>query len=119
VHSAKGLEWRSVIVIGLGDGAFPSGFALDDPDAIEEERRLLYVAVTRARRHLSLVQPRFLLRRGGPVFSPGCSLLDDLPDLWELVEAGWAEPDGTDAASAEPSVNEEDRLARFADYFGD
>ena len=120
VHSAKGLEWRSVILIGLGDGAFPSGFALDDPDAIEEERRLLYVAVTRAKRHLALVQPRFLSRRGGPVFSPGCTLLDDIRDLWDRVQAGWADQSNDeDDLSAGVSADVEDRLARFADYFGD
>ena len=119
IHSAKGLEWRSVLLIGLGDGAFPSGFALDDPEAIEEERRLLYVAVTRAKRHLALVQPRFLSRRGGPVFSPGCRLLDDIPDLWERVEPGWAEQAAAAEAAEATSPEEEDRLARFADYFGD
>ena len=120
IHSAKGLEWRSVLLIGLGDGAFPSGFALDDPAAIEEERRLLYVAVTRARRHLALVQPRFLARRSGPVFSPGCTLLDDIPDLWERVRAGWAHQSAApDDPTAGVSPDVEDRLARFADYFGD
>ena len=121
IHSAKGLEWRSVQVVGLGDGGFPSGFALQDPSAIEEERRLLYVAVTRAKRHLALIQPRFLARRGGPVFSPGCQLLDDIPDLWSRVAAGWA-GQAAGAESTEPvgvSAEVEDRLARLADYFGD
>ena len=108
-------------MVGLGDGGFPSGFALQDPAAIEEERRLLYVAVTRAKRHLALIQPRFLARRGGPVFSPGCQLLDDIPDLWSRVAAGWA-GQAAGAQSTEPagvSAEVEDRLARLADYFGD
>jgi DNA helicase-2/ATP-dependent DNA helicase PcrA len=121
IHSAKGLEWRSVVVVDLGDGAFPSGFALEDPAAIEEERRLLYVAITRAKRHLALVQPRFLTRRGGPVFSPGCQLLDEIPDLWSRVTAGWpgrsAGAEGTQPVGVSTEVA--DRLARLADYFGD
>jgi DNA helicase-2/ATP-dependent DNA helicase PcrA len=54
IHSAKGLEWEIVFIIGLVDGALPVSYALDDEEAIEEERRLLYVAVTRAKRHLHL-----------------------------------------------------------------
>ncbi|HEY3019055.1 MAG TPA: ATP-dependent helicase, partial [Solirubrobacteraceae bacterium] len=54
VHSAKGLEWRSVHVLALYDGNFPSDLAAGDREAIEEERRLLYVALTRAQRDLHL-----------------------------------------------------------------
>jgi DNA helicase-2/ATP-dependent DNA helicase PcrA len=57
VHSAKGLEWRSVHVLSLYDGNFPSDLAASDRDAIEEERRLLYVALTRAQRDLHLYVP--------------------------------------------------------------
>jgi len=121
VHSAKGLEWRAVYVLGLADGAFPSGFSIDDPAQMEEERRLLYVAVTRAKRHLDLLQPRFVSRRGGPVFAPSCTLLDDIPGLWERVETGAgaapADVEDDDVGGIAPDV--EDRLARFADYFGD
>lgn len=54
VHSAKGLEWDVVFVIALVDGSLPVSYALGDEESIEEERRLLYVAVTRARKHLFL-----------------------------------------------------------------
>ncbi|HEY7619403.1 MAG TPA: ATP-dependent helicase [Solirubrobacteraceae bacterium] len=57
VHSAKGLEWRSVHVLSLYDGNFPSDLAAGDREAIEEERRLLYVALTRAQRDLHLYVP--------------------------------------------------------------
>ena len=57
VHSAKGQEWESVFVLNVTDGSFPSEFAGGKPEQIEEERRLLYVAMTRARTHLELVQP--------------------------------------------------------------
>ncbi|MFT4262125.1 MAG: ATP-dependent DNA helicase UvrD2 [Nocardioides sp.] len=53
-HAAKGLEWDSVFLVGLQDGTLPFSYALDSPPAIEEERRLLYVGVTRARRDLAL-----------------------------------------------------------------
>ncbi|MCB1842902.1 MAG: ATP-dependent helicase, partial [Halioglobus sp.] len=57
VHSAKGQEWDSVFVLNFSDGNFPSEFATGKPEAIEEERRLVYVAMTRAKRSLHLVAP--------------------------------------------------------------
>ena len=57
VHSAKGQEWESVFVLNVSDGNFPSEFATGKPQMIEEERRLLYVAMTRAKQSLSLVSP--------------------------------------------------------------
>lgn len=54
IHSAKGLEWDTVFVIALSDGCLPVTYALDDDEAIEEECRLLYVAVTRAKNNLYL-----------------------------------------------------------------
>jgi len=57
IHSAKGLEWQSVFVIGMVDGRFPSLYNLRSDEEVEEERRLLYVAVTRAKEHLYLSYP--------------------------------------------------------------
>jgi DNA helicase II / ATP-dependent DNA helicase PcrA len=57
VHSAKGQEWQSVYVLNVNDGNFPSEFAAGRAELLEEERRLLYVAVTRARDSLHLVTP--------------------------------------------------------------
>lgn len=57
VHSAKGQEWDAVFVLNVSDGNFPSEFATGKPEAIEEERRLLYVAMTRAKQSLQLVAP--------------------------------------------------------------
>jgi DNA helicase-2/ATP-dependent DNA helicase PcrA len=57
IHSAKGQEWKAVFVLDIIDGRIPSDLAVGTPDQIEEERRLLYVAMTRARDHLHLVQP--------------------------------------------------------------
>lgn len=58
VHSAKGQEWDAVCVLNVTDGNFPNEYATGDPLAIEEERRLLYVAVTRARDALYLLEPK-------------------------------------------------------------
>jgi DNA helicase II / ATP-dependent DNA helicase PcrA len=59
VHQAKGLEWRAVFVIWLADGMFPSSRSLESADAVEEERRLFYVAVTRAKDALYLTYPAY------------------------------------------------------------
>ena len=58
VHSAKGQEWDAVYVINVADGNFPNEYATGDAAAIEEERRLLYVAMTRARDSLQLIEPQ-------------------------------------------------------------
>jgi len=57
IHQAKGLEWRVVFVIWLTDGMFPSSRSVQSSDAIEEERRLFYVAATRAQDQLFLTYP--------------------------------------------------------------
>jgi DNA helicase-2/ATP-dependent DNA helicase PcrA len=58
IHSAKGREWRAVYVLHVVDGCIPSDMATGSPEEVEEERRLLYVAMTRARDQLHLIQPR-------------------------------------------------------------
>jgi DNA helicase-2/ATP-dependent DNA helicase PcrA len=57
IHSAKGLEWHSVFVIYALDGRFPSMRATNNPEEMEEERRLMYVACTRARENLFITYP--------------------------------------------------------------
>src|SRR6185436_5981419 len=57
VHSAKGQEWESVYVLNVADGSFPSDFSTGRAELIEEERRLLYVAMTRAKTSLHLIAP--------------------------------------------------------------
>ena len=61
VHSAKGLEWHTVFVIHLADGKFPSAHSVAFADQLEEERRLLYVAATRAKSQLFLTYPRLTI----------------------------------------------------------
>ncbi len=85
VHQAKGLEFHTVFVIWLTDGMFPSSRSLDTRDALEEERRLFYVAVTRARDELYLSFPQLRLNAGyGDVFQRPSRFLKEIPN--ELVE---------------------------------
>ena len=58
IHSAKGQEWRSVFILNVIDGCIPSDLATGSTAEIEEERRLLYVAMTRAKDHLHLILPQ-------------------------------------------------------------
>jgi DNA helicase-2/ATP-dependent DNA helicase PcrA len=58
IHQAKGLEWSQVFVAWMVEGRFPSELALREPDGVEEERRLFYVAATRAKDQLYLVHPQ-------------------------------------------------------------
>ncbi len=58
IHSAKGLEWSNVIIIWATEGRIPPPMARESPDDLEEERRLLYVATTRAKRNLVIIAPR-------------------------------------------------------------
>lgn len=64
IHSAKGLEWQAVLLLDLVEDRFPSRRALMRPDDLEEERRLLYVACTRARESLTLFAPETVYSRG-------------------------------------------------------
>ena len=70
IHQAKGLEWSVVFIINLSSGAFPNDRALREDNGIEEERRLFYVAITRAKQHLYLTYP--MSGFGHQSFSDGC-----------------------------------------------
>jgi DNA helicase-2/ATP-dependent DNA helicase PcrA len=85
VHQAKGLEFHTVFVIWLTDGMFPSSRSLDTREALEEERRLFYVAITRAKDELYLTYPHMRLTGGyGDVFQRPSRFLKEIPN--ELVE---------------------------------
>jgi len=79
VHTAKGLEWPMVCVTGLEDGLFPLARAFDDPATLEEERRLLYVAITRAGERLVLAWAHERRRNGVLLPSVISSFLRGLP----------------------------------------
>ncbi|MEW5758649.1 MAG: ATP-dependent helicase [Candidatus Omnitrophota bacterium] len=83
IHSAKGLEWHTVFLIYVAEGHLPSYLSLEDSDAIEEERRLLYVAATRAKENLFLIKPqidrspRSYFDGAGSVFTQVSRFLDE------------------------------------------
>ncbi|MEJ7703219.1 MAG: 3'-5' exonuclease [Geodermatophilaceae bacterium] len=80
VHQAKGLEYHTVFVIWLTDGMFPSTRSLETREAIEEERRLFYVAITRARDELYLTYPHMRLNAGyGDMFQRPSRFLKEIP----------------------------------------
>jgi len=78
VHSAKGLEFRNVFVVGMEENLFPSGMVGDSPKALEEERRLFYVAITRAEDHCFLSYARSRFRYGKMEFSSPSRFLKDI-----------------------------------------
>ncbi len=79
IHSAKGLEWQCVFMLWLVDGRFPSSYSFQDEEELEEERRLLYVAVTRAKRLLYLTFPVQVYDKAtGTVLSKPSRFLDDV-----------------------------------------
>ncbi len=84
IHSAKGLEWRTVFLIQCLDGIIPSGYALEDEDQLDEEVRLLYVAVTRAKEQLFITYPALFQSRYGDYFSNPSRFIEDISD--ELIE---------------------------------
>jgi len=90
VHQAKGLEWRVVFVIWMSDGMFPTARSLEDDDAIEEERRLFYVAVTRAEDELYLTYPLLRLNAGyGEMIQRPSRFLTEIPkdrlEEWQVM----------------------------------
>jgi DNA helicase-2/ATP-dependent DNA helicase PcrA len=85
IHSAKGLEWHTVFIIWTVDGRFPSVHALDNPDELEEELRLMYVAATRAKENLYITYPSQVYDRGsGLFFGRPSRFFEELPE--ELID---------------------------------
>ena len=98
IHSAKGGEWDAVYVIHAADGNIPSDMALNDPGGLEEERRLLYVALTRARDHLTVTVPqRFYHHR----FSGSADHSYALPSRFLEPAAAMFRPEAIGAPNAE------------------
>jgi DNA helicase-2/ATP-dependent DNA helicase PcrA len=85
IHGAKGLEWESVFLIGLMDGVLPVAFALNDEDEIEEENRLFYVGVTRAKNRLYLSLHHEGSRGGITQFNKMSRFLD-IPSVFSKLE---------------------------------
>src|SRR5688500_17733774 len=86
VHNAKGLEFDMVFIAGMEDGLFPLKRSFDEPAALEEERRLFYVAITRAERKVCILHVRTRRRAGEVMPARPSSFLDPLPkDLYDAA----------------------------------
>ena len=97
IHSAKGLEFHTVFLIHALDGIIPSGYSLKEEESLDEELRLLYVAVTRAERNLFISYPVLQYRRHhGEVLSKPSRFVDNVPqhllEPWSLVEEHAEDP---------------------------
>ncbi len=84
MHSAKGLEYPVVFLLGMEDGVFPHARALGDPDELEEERRLAYVGITRAQQRLFLTHAWSRTLYGNTQYNPPSRFLEEVPA--ELVD---------------------------------
>ncbi|WP_088818818.1 DNA helicase PcrA [Kytococcus aerolatus] len=102
LHSAKGLEFPVVFLTGLEDGTFPHVRSLEDPEQLEEERRLAYVGITRARQRLHLSRASVRSAFGSPQYNPPSRFLGELPE--ELLH--WEREGSTTAhrAVSQPAV---------------
>jgi DNA helicase II / ATP-dependent DNA helicase PcrA len=80
IHSAKGLEFDAVFVTGIEEGLFPHENSLSDADGVEEERRLMYVAITRARKRLYLSFSQTRMLHGQTRYNVKSRFFDELPD---------------------------------------
>ena len=110
LHQAKGLEFPVVFIVGMEDGILPHIRSFDDPGQMEEERRLCYVGITRARERVYLVRAFRRMLMGNSNVNKPSRFLDDIPQ--ELISRGglWAEKE-IQKASASASVYNWNRSA--------
>lgn len=80
IHSSKGLEFDAVFIIGMEESVFPGYRSFESPDEMEEERRLAYVGITRARKHLHLTATRSRLLYGQTRYNVVSRFLSEIPD---------------------------------------
>jgi ATP-dependent DNA helicase UvrD/PcrA len=97
LHTAKGLEYPAVFLVGMEDGVFPHLRALGEPDELEEERRICYVGITRARRRLFLSSARRRTLFGATQYNIPSRFLRELPE--DLVEVVMGESEELDRSS--------------------
>ena len=104
LHTAKGLEFPTVFLTGMEDGIFPHSRTLGEKDEIEEERRLAYVGLTRARKRLYLSRAEYRSTWGAPNYNPPSRFLDEIPE--DVIE--WR---NHTSASLSPSSIKRSRVA--------
>ena len=98
LHTAKGLEFPVVFLTGMEDGVFPHLRSLGNAQELEEERRLAYVGITRARKRLYISRAVTRGAWGQPQFNPASRFLDELPEQlvrWERTESAYTSWSGT------------------------
>jgi DNA helicase II / ATP-dependent DNA helicase PcrA len=89
LHTAKGLEFPTVFIVGLEDGVFPHLRSLGEPDELEEERRLCYVGITRARERLYISNAWSRSLFGSTQYNPPSRFLNEIPEhLTRMIEGG-------------------------------
>jgi len=93
LHGSKGLEFDTVIIAGLEEGLLPSSRSIDDPESLEEERRLFYVGITRAQEHLIITHSRYRYSYGQMTDQPRSRFLHELPtDHVSLYDGSYWNP---------------------------
>ena len=107
LHTAKGLEFPTVFLTGMEDGIFPHSRTLGEKDEIEEERRLAYVGLTRARERLYISRAEYRSSWGAPTYNPASRFLDEIPE--NLIE--WR---NTSSSSLSPSLVRKTRTVTAA-----
>lgn len=112
IHAAKGLEFAHVFVVGVEEGLFPHSRVFTDPKELEEERRLAYVAITRAKRNLYLIHAESRLYFGSRQRNMVSRFVEDIPT--ELIEpvggAVWEKADEWEAWPGDLSEDKDERV---------
>ena len=95
MHSAKGLEFPNVYLVGFEDGLFPGMRAIGDAEEMEEERRLCYVAITRAKKHLTICHARQRMLYGRTSAAMASRFLKEIPEDCIIKKGGYRKPADT------------------------
>ena len=91
VHASKGLEFHVVFLCGLEEGLFPHDNSMNDANAVEEERRLMYVAITRARRRLYITLAQSRMLHGQTRYAVASRFMQEIPQqLLKFLNRGYA-----------------------------
>ena len=104
LHTAKGLEFPTVFLTGMEDGIFPHSRTLGEKDEVEEERRLAFVGLTRARKHLYISRAEYRSTWGAPNYNPPSRFLDEIPE--DVIQ--WR---NESSATVSPSLLKRPRVA--------